>query len=56
VKGVLPHIWGTDELNQKSPDGVFASESHFKLRGNSSTIPISPNVRESSKNLPFCPV
>jgi hypothetical protein len=24
---VLPHIWGTDELKQKSPDGIFASEA-----------------------------
>jgi len=23
---VLPHIWGTDELKQKSPDGISASE------------------------------
>ncbi len=24
---VLPHIWGTDELMPKLPDGVFASEA-----------------------------
>ncbi len=24
---VLPHIWGTDELTPKLPDGVFASEA-----------------------------
>jgi hypothetical protein len=23
----LPHIWGTDELKRKFPDGVFASEA-----------------------------
>ena len=22
-----PHIWGTDELMQKSPDGIFALEA-----------------------------
>ncbi len=24
---VLPHIWGADELMQKSPDGIFALEA-----------------------------
>ncbi|MGZ3622923.1 MAG: hypothetical protein ACXWPG_07460 [Ktedonobacteraceae bacterium] len=25
--GVHHHIWGRDELKQKSPDGIFASEA-----------------------------
>jgi hypothetical protein len=27
TNGDLPHIWGTDELKRKSPDGVLASEA-----------------------------
>ncbi len=24
---VLPHIWGTDELKEKLPDGIIASQA-----------------------------